>query len=174
VIRRTALSAVLILAIPCLAGSDREFNAVVKAIETQFGVHPMRLPLLGFATFCFRVAGTPRTSGLKIAVFEHVRSANDVSGYSLEQSVESAIGDRWRPLVRVRSRGDGELTLVYANPGDKNLQVLVFAVSGDDATVVQAKVKPSQIRKWIYEPDDTTDFRSGEFNMDVNQLTSEK
>ena len=163
-----ALCGVLVLAIPCLGGSDQEFRAVVNAIETQYGVHHMRIPMLGFATVCLHVAGTPGTAGLKIAVFENIRRTTEISNESLEQSIESAVGDRWKPLVRVRSRGDGELTMVYTNPDDKELKVLVVAIQVDQATVVQAKVNASQIRRWMREPEDAGRLGTGDFGDESN------
>jgi hypothetical protein len=162
-----AVCAMLVLAIPCLGGNDQEFHAVVSAIETQYGAPPMRIPMLGFATFCLRLAGTPVTAGLKIAVFENIRRANEISSESLEQSIQMAVGDRWKPLVRVRSRDDGELTMVYTNPGDKQLKVLVVAIEEDQATVVQARVKASQMRKWMRAPEAAGDLH-GELSADMN------
>jgi len=54
-VSRRALDILLVvaLAIPCFAG-DREFNSVVSTVETQYGVHKMHIPLIGFATFCLR------------------------------------------------------------------------------------------------------------------------
>lgn len=162
-----AVGAMLVPAIPCLAGNDQEFHAVVSAIETRYGVQHMRIPMLGFATFCLRVAGTPGTASLKIAVFENIRRAKEISSESLEQSIQTAVGDRWKPLVRVRSRDDGELTMVYTNPGDKQLKVLVVAIQEDQATVVQTRVKASQMQKWMRAPEDAGDLH-GELSADMN------
>ncbi len=154
--RRTlAMIAVLSLASPCFAGKDRDFQTVVNAIETQYGVHHMHIPLLGFASFCVRMTGGP---GFKLAVFEHVRSANAISPQSLADSMDAAIGNPWHPLVRVRDHG--QLTLIYTNPDDKKLSVLIVCLDGEDATVVQTKVKASQIRKWMRDPDDAAEFRT--------------
>lgn len=158
--RLLAVCAVLVLATPCFGGSDRDFNALVKTIETEYGVRHMRIPLLGFATFCLRVAGTPGSAGLKIAVFNDVLNSNAVSVDSFEQSVETAIGTKWHPLVRARSRNDGNVTMIYANPDAKELQVFVVTLNGNDATIVQTKLKTSQIWKWIGKPQDAVDLES--------------
>jgi hypothetical protein len=149
--------AVFALAIPCFGGNDREFNALVRTIETQYGVRHMRIPLLGFATFCLRVAGTPAAAGLKIAVFDDLRNAKRVSADSFQQSVEAAIGSRWHPLVRARSREDGQVTMIYTNPDPKELRMLIVSLDGDDATIVQTKLKSSQVWKWIKNPRDAVD-----------------
>lgn len=158
--RVLAVCAVLVLATPCLGGSDGDFNALVKTIETEYGVRHMRIPLLGFATLCLRVTRTPGSAGLRIAVFNDVLNSNTVSVDSFEQSVETAIGTKWHPLVRARSRNDGNVTMIYANPDAKELQVLVVTLNGNDATIVQTKLKTSQIWKWIRKPQDAVDSDS--------------
>lgn len=155
---RRALAVVfaITLAVPCFGGNDAEFHAVVKTIETQYGVHHMRIPFLGFATVCLKIARIPGASGLKLAVFNHLPQDSGMSEEALQESIEASIGNTWRPLVRVRSNDDNNLTMVYANPSDKELRVLVVYIDPNAATVVQTKVKASQIRKWIQQPDEVT------------------
>ena len=153
-IRRTiAALALLFLASPCFGGMDQDFHAIVTAIETQYGVRHTHIPLLGFATFCVRIAGVP---GLKLAVFEHVRGANGMSPDSLADSMQAAVGTDWHPLVRVREKG--EFTLIFANADSKKLKALIVCLDGDDATVVEAKVNVSQIRKWTRNPEGARDL----------------
>jgi len=144
------------LAVPCFGGNDAEFHAVVRTIETQYGVHHKRIPFLGFATVCLKVARIPGASGLKLAVFDNLPKESGIPDAALQQSIEATIGDTWRPLVRVRSNDDNNLTMVYANPTDKELRVLVVYIDPNTATVVQTKLKASQIRKWIQQPDEVT------------------
>jgi hypothetical protein len=157
-VSRRALAVVfaITLAVPCFGGNDAEFHAVVKTIETQYGVHHMRIPFLGFATVCLKIARIPGASGLKLAVFNHLPQDSGMSEEALQESIEASIGNTWRPLVRVRSNDDNNLTMVYANPSDKELRVLVVYIDPNAATVVQTKVKASQIRKWIRQPDEVT------------------
>lgn len=150
-----SLAFALALAIPCFGGGDPEFHAVVKTIESQYGVHHMRIPF-GLVTFCLKVGQVPGASGLKIAVFDHLQRPSGTSTEAFEQSVESSMGKAWRPLVRVRSNNDNELTLVYANPSDRDIRALVVCIEPNQATVVQARVTAAQIRKWIEQPDEVT------------------
>lgn len=154
--RRALISLfVLILATPCFGGGDPEFHAVVRTIEAQYGVHHMRIPF-GLATFCLRVAQVPCMSGMKIAVFDHLSRANGIASAAFEESIEAVVGSAWRPLVRVRSNENNQLTLVYANPSNKDLHALIVSIDSDNATVVQAKVSVAQIRKWIEKPHEIT------------------
>jgi hypothetical protein len=151
-----ALGFAIALAVPCFGGNDAEFHAVVRTIETQYGVHHMRIPFLGFATVCLKVARIPGASGLKLAVFDNLPKESGISDEALQESIEASIGGTWRPMVRVRSNDDHNLTMVYANPSDKEMRVLVVYIDPNTATVVQTKLKASQIRKWIQQPDEVT------------------
>ena len=158
--RVLALCVVLALAIPCFAGNDHDFNLLVKRIETQYGVRPMHIPMLGFATFCLRVAGTPGAAGLKIAVFHDGLNSNTLSADSFEQSVETTIGTKWHPFVRARSRENGSVTMIYTNPDPKEMRVLIVTLNENDATIVQTNLKTSQIWNWIKKPQDAVDHDS--------------
>jgi hypothetical protein len=154
--RALALVFAIAVAVPCFGGNDAEFHAIVRTIETQYGVHHMRIPFLGFATVCLKVARIPGASGLKLAVFDHLPKESGISDEALQESIEATIGNTWRPVVRVRSNDDNNLTMVYANPSDKEMRVLVVYIDANAATVVQTNLKASQIRKWIHQPDEVT------------------
>jgi hypothetical protein len=149
-----AVCTVLMLAAPCFAKRDNQFRSLVKAIEKQYGTHHMRIPFLGLATFCMRVGRVPGAAGLKIAVFEHLPNSGVASNDSFQKSVQTIVGSDWHPLVRARSGEDGNLTMIYTNPDQQELRLLVVSVEGTEATVVQAKLKKSQIWKWIRKPED--------------------
>jgi hypothetical protein len=155
--RAVAVGALLLLAIPCFGGNGREFNALVKTIETQYGVRHVHIPLVGFATFCLRVAGTPGMAGLRLAVFDDIRDSQALSPESFVQSVGAAIGSRWHLFVRVRSHEDGNVTLIYTDAEAKQLEVLLVTLNDNRATIVQTKLKTSEIWKWINNPRDDAD-----------------
>ncbi len=162
--RLLAICALFALAVPCFGGNDHEFNALVKAVERQYGVRHVHIPLLGLATFCLCVSGTPQMAGVRIAAFDDPRDRETLSADSVEQSVEAAMGSAWHPLVRARSRADGQLTIAYTNPDRKKLQLLIVSVSQDNATIVETKLKVSEIWKWIKNPGEGID-RGGDQPM---------
>ena len=51
------------------AGADREFDRVVKAIESHYGTSRLHIPLMGVANFAVKVGRPAGASGFKIAVF---------------------------------------------------------------------------------------------------------
>jgi len=157
-VSRRALDLLLVvaLAIPCFAG-DREFNSVVSTVETQYGVHKMHVPLLGFATFCLKMAGTPGTSDMKIAVFQHMPRPRGSSDLEFEQRVTSSLGPEWQRFVRVRTQENNGFTIIYTNAGEKDIKMMIVTLQPDDATVVQVKLKSSDLKRWIDDPEGMAD-----------------
>lgn len=145
---------VLCAATAAFAG-DHEFRGVVSAIEGHYGVRHMHIPLLGVAMFFVRPEGV---SGLKLAVFEdfHHTDAGDV-----RRIVEDSLGEDWHPFVHVRSRADGETTLIYARPTEGKFRMLIVNIESDEATVVELSLSERAIKRWIKEPGDAADGQSG-------------
>lgn len=142
----------LLLATTALAhAGDPEFKGVVHAIESNYGVHHMHIPLLGVALFFARPEGA---SGLRVAIFEGFQTPNDVSDVS--RVVENSLGSGWYPFVRVRSNsrgsGSGETTLIYTNPSAGSMRMMIVNLEPSEATVVELKLNERTIRKWLSYP----------------------
>lgn len=152
--RFVTICAVLVFAAPCFGRKNNQFQTLVKTIEKQYGVHHEGIPFLGLATFCMRVGRVPGAAGLKVAVFENLPPSAVASNDAFQTSVQRIVGRDWHPLVRQRSRKDGSVTMIYTNPDEQQLRLLIVSVDGTEATVVQAKLRKAQIWKWIREPED--------------------
>jgi hypothetical protein len=144
------------------AAGDHDFNGVVHAIESSYGVHHTHIPLMGVALFFARPEGA---SGIKLAVFENFQAPNDAADVS--RVVESSIGPGWYPFVKVRSKGEsGETTLVYASPAGGKLRMLIVSIEPTEATVVELKVSDRSITKWIHEPGEEAENNSGHHRLE--------
>jgi len=148
---------VVILSVSTMSlAADHEFRGVVRAIETSYGLHHMHIPLLGFALFFVRPEGV---SGLKLAVFENFNVPSAVD--DVDRIVENSLGPDWHPFVRVRSKHDGETTLIYASPEGGKLRMMIISVESSEATVVELKLSERGIKLWIDEPKETAKDQSG-------------
>ena len=150
---------VLIVCVSTFAvAGDHEFHGVVHSIEHTYGVHHMRIPLLGVALFFARPAGV---HGFKLAVFEGFQSPNNAD--DLRRVVESSLGPGWYPFVRVHSKGNpqGETTLIYTNPSDSGkMRMMIVSVESSEATIVQVELSDRAIEKWLKEPGEQADGHS--------------
>jgi hypothetical protein len=146
---------ILCATVPALAG-DNEFRGVVRSIESNYGVHHLRIPLLGCVLFFVRPEGL---SGLKVAIFENfpgVDARQQITGV-----VENSLGPGWFPFVRVRSSEDRETTLVYANPNGGKMRMLVVDIEPSEATVVELNLNDRAVKKWLKEPHTPRDEHVG-------------
>lgn len=153
---KTLRIALLILcaSTPMFAG-DSEFRGVVRAIESNYGVHHMHIPLLGVALFFARPGGV---SGLRLAVFENFPNGSTAD---LTRTVESSLGPGWFPFVRVRSRADRETTLIYTNPSAGKMRMMIVTIEPSEATVVELNLTEHSIKKWLKEPGESAENRYG-------------
>jgi hypothetical protein len=137
-------------------GRDRDFRGVVNAIEHTYGVHHMHIPLLGVTMFFARPEGV---SGLHLAVFEGFDTPADTDG--VRRVVENSLGDGWYPFVRVRSRDDGETTLIYANPSGGKMRMMIVNLEPSEATVVELNLSERAIKAWLSEPGENAEGEGG-------------
>lgn len=150
------IALLLICAAPVAFGADHEFRKIVHAIEGAYGVHHTHIPLLGAVMFFARPEGV---SGLKLAVFENLHAPADAA--ELSRIVENKLGPGWYPFVRVRSRDDGETTLIYTSPSGGKMRMMIVNLEPSEATVVELNLSDHAIEKWLKEPGEEAERQSG-------------
>jgi hypothetical protein len=151
-----AVALVVICAAVSAFGADREFRGVVNAIEANYGVHHLHIPLLGFALFFARAEGA---SGVKLAVFDNFPAP--AASVEISRIVEKSLGPGWYPFVRVRSQADRETTLIYTNPSTGKMRLMVVNIEPSEATVVELSLSERDIKKWLKEPGEQAAGQSG-------------
>ena len=109
-------------------GRDRDFRGVVNAIEHTYGVHHLRIPLLGVAMFFARPEGI---SGLHLAVFEGFDMPADMD--EVRRVVENSMGEGWYPF------------------GGK-MRMMIVNLEPSEATVVELSLSERAIKTWLSEP----------------------
>jgi hypothetical protein len=142
-------------------GRDREFRGVVSAIEHTYGIHHMHIPLLGVAMF---FAGPEGVSGLHLAVFEGFNTPADTD--DVRRVVENSLGEGWFPFVRVRSRDNGETTLIYANPSGAKMRMMIVNLEPSEATVVELNLSERAMKAWLREPGENAEGESDHHHFD--------
>jgi hypothetical protein len=148
------ISACLLSTLPASA-ADREFNEVVRVISQEFHTRPTSVPLMGLVNFVTAVAHPAGTRHIDIAIFEHLGGRDGDSG-NLMQKLQNAVGRSWTPFIKVRSyhHGDEETVLVYMRQeGPSDWRLLITAVEPEEATVVQLRLNPEALAKWVKDPE---------------------
>ena len=128
------------------AAPASEFDWLVREFSRQSSAKPVHIPLFGLARFAVAVAHPAGTSELNLAVLENV----ELESARFSQLTDNLVGPAWKPIVRVRSRY-GESTNIYAQLNGKDLRVLLTALDGSDATLVEVRIKPEALMKFVDE-----------------------
>ena len=146
----TIFSALLICGLA--AAGDREFDTIVRSVETRCETSHTRIPFFGLANFVVKVVRPAGASDLKLAVFEDLRRPIFAEQEDFTGLLQGALGSDWRPMVRVHSRRNNEWTCIYASGFGKQWKLLVATAERREATIVRIKLNPDGLLRWISQP----------------------
>jgi hypothetical protein len=157
---KSPLLVVFLLACGAAAAADRDFDRVVKAIESHYGTRHTRIPMMGFANFVVKVARPAGTSSFHLAMFDHL----DTPPEERDEFMENIGSGSLHPLIRVHSNRDREATYILAGDAGKTTRMLIAIFGRDAATVIEVKVNAEALRKTIERPDLTAQRFLGKQN----------
>jgi hypothetical protein len=123
-----------------------EFDWLVREFSRQSSAKPVHIPFFGLARFVVAVGHPAGTSDLHLAVLEDV----ELQSARFSQLTDELIGPTWKPIVRVRSR-KGESTNIYAESHGKDLRVLLTVLDGSEAILLEVRIKPEALMKFVDE-----------------------
>jgi len=150
---RKRLPAVLLLASCSLFGADREFDRVVNAVESHYGVKRMHIPLMGVANLFVKVARPAGASSFKMAIFENLNSADRYGDMAdIERLFDELSASGLHPVVRTHSR-TGESTFIGTGEIGKSTRMLIATFERNQATVIECQVNIDLLMKTIASPE---------------------
>ncbi len=148
--------------------TDREFKDIVAAISEEFHARPVHIPLFGMVNVVAYLVRPAGTKHIDIAIFENLNSrgrlkTRDSKDPDLAQEIRGAVGNAWKPFVQVWSRGKGhnETVLVYMKSEGRDCKLLVTSVEPNEATVVEIKLNPAGLQRWLASPRESARDDSG-------------
>ena len=151
---RTRLPAVLLLASWAGFGADREFDRIVTAVESRYGVKRTHIPLMGVANLFVKVARPAGASGFKLAIFENLNSARGYGDTAdFDQLFDELSVGGLRPLVRVHSGRTGESTYICTGEIGKSTKMTIATFERNEATVIEVQVNIDLLMKTIAAPE---------------------
>jgi len=151
---RARLLAVLLAASAGAWAADRAFDQVVKGIEAHYGTSRMHIPLMGLANFFVKVGQPGGASGFRLAVFQNLDSSAQYGDRAdLDRLMDRLGTGSLHPLIRVRSRRDGESTYIFTGEAGKSTTMLIATFQRREATVIEVKVNMDTLMQTIANPE---------------------
>jgi len=145
------LLALVLAASAAAFGADRDFDRLVKAVESHLGAKRTNIPLLGAANFFVKAARPEGVAGFNLAVFENLRPLAREDGGELDRIMAEASAGL-HPLVRVRSNRNREWTYIYTGDAGKITTMLIATFERNQATIVEVKLSMDALVKALKEP----------------------
>jgi hypothetical protein len=128
------------------------FNALVRSLQSHDDVEVTSPPMMWLARLVVKAAQPEGVMDVRVATLEG-RGLSRVAGDESFNKLLQRVSDQgWSPMVKVRSRKSGELSVVHVRQHRGRLSLLVVAISRGDGAIVEATVKPEVFSRWLEEP----------------------
>jgi hypothetical protein len=145
-------AAALLLLVP-LGSQASDMSRVVRAMESDLGVHHTHIPMLGMAMFVGRVATGFQMPGVKLAVFANEKLSQS-SPQQLERTVWNALGPEWNPFVKSTSNHGDEQNWIFVREEGKKLHMFIATAERGEISLVEVNVSERQMQRWIKDTDE--------------------
>jgi hypothetical protein len=162
--KRTALLTVAIILAPVgLRAGDREFKNVVDALSSEFHKEPMHIPFFGLARLVTFVAHPAGAKNIDLAIFQNL-DREEHEGGNLGPSIRRAVGPQWKPFFQASSfhHGNNEHTFIYLREDGNDWKLLLTTIGSDQAVVLELKLNPEALLRWINHPQDSARHWEGD------------
>ena len=143
---------------PRAATKEAEYTAVVKLVESYYGVKHRGIPAI--ATLGMKAAKVfssdarraMRFGDFKLAIFEDQDFAARDGFTEFPRRLRLMLQPAWEPLVAVRARDEG-LTYTYTKPDGDKFKVLIVVIGQRDGTVLQVNLNTEEFVKLLQDPE---------------------
>jgi hypothetical protein len=146
-----AILALTLFALVANAG-DRDFDQVVRRMESEYGQKRMYIPFLGVANFFVKTIRPAGARDFKLAIFDDIDPYLHPSDKRLDEMITSIPGQGWSQFVRVQSKRSGERVHIYSRRVNKLWELLVTTLERNEAVIVRVRVDPEGLAKWVDDP----------------------
>jgi hypothetical protein len=155
------LAALFCVLTPAFARGD-DFSAVVRTVEQFYHVKHQTIPLLAragikTATTAARIRGgdarrLAEAGSVKFAYFEEQDFNPHGQLINFKHAVDQILAD-WTPFVQTTASAEHEVTYIYLRDAGSHFNVMVVAIEGRDATVVQVNLAPKVLASLLQDPE---------------------
>jgi hypothetical protein len=133
------------------AESD-SFGSLVRTLQSQDDVEVTTPPMMWLARLVVKAAQPEGVMDVRVAMFEGRGLSRVARDESFDKLLKRVKDQGWSPLVRVRSKKNGELSAVHVREQRGKLSLLVVSINRGEGVIVEAAVKPEALSRWLDKP----------------------
>jgi VWFA-related protein len=146
-------ASVVLLAVETASAGDKGFDAVVKGIERHYRARRKKIPFLGVAGFFVKIIRPAGLKEFKLAIYEDQDFEPGSRDTDFENTLRATIGQKWQPMLKSNLRSQASRAYIYSQPDGKDIKLLSVTMERHKAIVVQAKVNPDALMKFMQKPE---------------------
>jgi hypothetical protein len=128
-----------------------DFGDIVHHIEARYHAHRNYRFLMAFAGFTVKLWDGTGVKDVKIAYFENQNLFQSDPDTELDDILRTTGKTGWRQMLKSVSRRRGQRSYIYAQPSGKDMKLLVVNVEHNEAEVIQVKINPDKMERFIGE-----------------------
>lgn len=133
------------------AAAAPEFDAIVRGVESAYGLHRVNLPMFGLARFVVKVAHPEGVKDIDIAIFE-AGARPPAGSRGFDDVMRRATGNRWSGAIRVRSPREDQSTYVYFRQQGRDWRMLVATFKPAEVVLIHARVDGEVVLRALDDP----------------------
>jgi hypothetical protein len=138
-------------AAPNLTAKDKEYEAIVKHLQSSYQAKKVKLPFMWLARFAVRVVKPAGVKSFNVTLFENLKFSRDLLDEEMQSAMRNSLNPEWLPILRVRSR-TGEQVYAYMRENGKDVKMMLVAIDKNQATLVRATFNPEKLADFINNP----------------------
>jgi hypothetical protein len=147
------LAIVVTQAVAVRAAAEADsFGSLVRTLTAEDDIEVTTPPMMWLARLVVKAAQPEGVMDVRVAMFEGRGLSRVARDESFDKLLKRVADQGWSPLVRVRSRKNGELSAVHVRQQRGKLSLLVVAIDRGEGVIVEAAVKPEALSRWLDEP----------------------
>jgi VWFA-related protein len=147
-----AVALLILFTAPLARASDKDFKMIVKKIESSYNARQRKIPFLGLAGFLVKIVKPAGVKQFKLAVFEDQDFSPGPHDNEFQRIIETSFKDKWQPIVRSNIRSEASRAYIYSQPAGKDIDLLSVTFARRQAIVVQARVDPKSVMRFLENP----------------------
>ena len=138
-------------AAPNASAKDKEYEAIVKHLQSNYQAKKVRIPFMWLARFAVRIVKPAGVKSFNFTVFENLKFSPETFDDEMQSAMRNSLSPDWLPILRVRSRG-GEQVYAYMREFGKDVKMMLVTVDKEQATVIRATFNPEKLAEFINNP----------------------
>lgn len=138
-------------AAPNLSAKDKEYDAIMKHLQTTYQAKKVKIPFMWLARFAVRIIKPAGVKSFSFTMFENLKFSRETLDEEMQSAMRNSLNPEWIPLLRVRSR-DGEQVYAYMRESGKDVKMMLVTINRDEAALIRATFNPEKLADFINNP----------------------